>query len=225
MIKNFLLFCFLFSSTLVADGLGKEYYEIRDTSKKKKVFFDFINKMSIQENQKILNDREYIKKTYPKKTQRMLLIQKRYKLKANASLKEYLYHVDIIPNSMVMAQAALETAWGKSRFFKQAKNIFGQWTWKGKGLVPKHRKAGLTHKIKIFDTYEDSVRSYMVNINRGWAYKKVRDLRAKLRSQQKKISGYILANGLDKYSGKKGQYVTIIKKVINHNKLYKYDIY
>jgi Bax protein len=225
MIKHILFICYLFSTILIADGLPKEYYEIRDTSKKKKEFFKFINNLATIENNLIREDRQYIKNNYSKHTPKMLNLQKRYKLKANASLNDYLNRVDIVPVSMIMAQAALESAWGKSRFFKEAKNIFGQWTWKGKGLVPKHRKAGLTHKIKLFSTYQNSLRSYLLNINRGWAYKKLRTLRAKLRAENKIISGSILAAGLDKYSGKKEQYVDIIRSVIRHNNLSVYDTY
>jgi len=225
LIKQIIFVSFIFSNLLFADGLAKSYYEIRDVSKKKKEFFKFINNIAIIENQKILNDREYIKNNYSKHTQRILDLQVKYKLKPNAKLQDFLKAVDVIPISMIMAQAALETAWGKSRFFKQAKNIFGQWTWKGKGLVPKHRKAGLKHKIKIFSTYQDSLRAYLLNLNRGWAYKKLRKLRASQRQRNHTLSGYYLAAGLDKYSGKKEAYVHIIRNMIRHNNLSIYDKY
>ena len=44
--------------------------------------------------------------------------------------------VDIVPTSLVVAQAANESAWGNSRFAKQGNNYFGQWCYKaGCGIV------------------------------------------------------------------------------------------
>ena len=222
--KNIIVLIVL-SNILFATSLNQKYYNIKDTAKMKKVFFSFINKMAIVQNSYILEDREYIKKNYQKNTHKMQTLRKRYKINKNASLKEYLYTIDVVPNSMIMAQAAVESAWGKSRFFKEAKNIFGQWTWSGKGLIPKHRKKGSKHKIKIFSSYDESVRAYLININKGWAYKKLRDRRAKQRAKHQKLSGNYLAEGLHKYSGKKHKYVTIIKNVIRQNNLSIYDIY
>ena len=220
-----LLSILLFTNILLADGLSEEYYKITNTKKMKKEFFEFINKMAILENTKILDDRNYIKNNIDKNTTRMLNIQKRYGINKDAKLNEYLYTIDIIPNSLVISQAAMESGWGKSRFFKKAKNIFGQWTWTGKGLTPKGRDAGKKHKIAIFDSYQKSVRAYMINLNKGWAYKKLRELRIEQRSKNEKLSGNILADGLVKYSQKKELYVKSIKKFIRQNKLYIHDIY
>ena len=33
------------------------------------------------------------------------------------------------PNSIVLAQAAVESGWGKSRFFKEGNNVFGVWSY------------------------------------------------------------------------------------------------
>jgi len=225
LIKKILLLTFVYVNIILADGLDSSYYNIKDTSKKKETFFKFINNIAIIANNNILDDREYIKNNFNLNTNRMINIRQRYRIQNNASLKDYLYKVDIIPISMIMAQAALETAWGKSRFFKQAKNIFGQWTWKGKGLVPKFRKKGSTHKVKIFSSYQNSLRAYLLNLNRGWAYKKLRKLRSIQRSKNQKLTGTYLAKGLDKYSAKKEAYVGIVKSIINHNNLSIYDIY
>ena len=225
MIKSIIISVFLFSNILFADGLNKKYYDIKHIPKMKQVFFSFINKMAKIENSYILEDRKYIKNYYNKNTAKMKAIRKRYGIKANSRLKDYLYIVDVIPNSMVLAQAAVESAWGKSRFFKDAKNVFGQWTWSGHGLIPKSRKKGSKHKIKIFQSYQKSLRTYLININKSWAYKKVRDLRAAQRAKNQRLSGSYLSAGLEKYSQKKQEYVTIIKKVIRHNNLSAYDIY
>jgi len=225
MIKKLLLSLLLITSTLSADGLSKEYYEIKDVKQMKKEFFSFIKEMAIIENKSILSDRKYIKENFDKNTTRMSQIQKRYGIKSKSKLDTYLYTIDIIPTSMVMTQAALESGWGKSRFFIKAKNIFGQWTWTGKGLAPLGRDTGKKHKIAIFPSYQKSVRTYMINLNKGWAYKVLRDLRADQRAQNKKISGSFIADGLVNYSQKKEAYVKSVRNFIRQNKLYVYDVY
>ena len=43
-------------------------------------------------------------------------------------VEELLQLVDIIPNSIVLAQAANESGWGSSRFAKEHNALFGQYT-------------------------------------------------------------------------------------------------
>ena len=61
-------------------------------------------------------------------------ISKKYKLKTSDKHKydvinELLDLVDIIPNSIVLAQAANESGWGTSRFAKEFNALFGEYTY------------------------------------------------------------------------------------------------
>jgi len=47
-----------------------------------------------------------------------------------ANIEALLLHLDQIPASMVIAQAAMESAWGTSRFVTGGYNFFGQWCYK-----------------------------------------------------------------------------------------------
>ncbi|MDN2916957.1 glucosaminidase domain-containing protein, partial [Campylobacter jejuni] len=78
-----------------------------------------------------------------------------------------------------IAQALVESATGTSRFAREAHNLFGEWTWGEKGLIPDLSHPDKKHKIKIFDSLQDSVDSYVLNLNRHFAYEKFRDARAK----------------------------------------------
>jgi Bax protein len=215
----------------IAAGLPQPYYKIKDTQQMKKYFFTYIDHLAKMENKKILEERALIKKFFKSpnnltkyEKQNLLLIQKRYKLNPKDALETYLYYVDIIPPSLVLAQAAVESGWGKSRFVKQANNIFGQWTWSGKGLVPNSRDSGKKHKIKIFDSLQSSVRGYMINLNVGWGYKNFRDLRNHLRISKAPISGIVLSKTLINYSQKKEKYTKLLAKIIKQNNLAKYDL-
>ncbi len=222
----------LFLSTLNSSGMPSTYYKIKDVKAAKEYFFTFISKIAYTQNRYILDDREFVKSFYHLKNitpkvnkdfKRFIKIQKKYKLKSEDTLDKYLLHIDIIPVSLVIAQAAIESGWGKSRFMREANNVFGQWTWTEKGLVPKQRDEGKTHKIKIFPSIDAAVYGYMMNLNVGWAYKQLREVRAKIRKYGAPLSGKSLAKTLIHYSEKKGEYTRMLATMIIKNKLNRFD--
>ncbi len=130
---------------------------------------------------------------------------------------ELLARVNVLPASLILAQAALESSWGSSRFSIQANNLFGMWTWGKKGLVPAQREAGKSHKIAIYDSILDSVRSYLLTINRLGAYSELRDIRSST------MDSGAIAEGLINYSERKEYYVSSLKKLMKHNNLVIFD--
>jgi len=221
---KYILTLIFVSISLFSQSLPSNYYEIKNTKQMKKAFFTFMEELAQIENNNILQTRDFVKKNFNDK-KAIAKITKRYGLKENASLEEYLYIIDIIPVSLVLSQAAIESGWGKSRFFKKANNIFGQWTWSGKGLTPASRDAGKKHKIKIFSSYLASVRGYMINLNKGWAYEDFRIIRKDIRAKNENLSGILLASGLIRYSQKREEYIRILKSFIKGNKLDVLDTY
>ncbi len=222
----------LFFSTLNGMGLPNTYYKIKDATAMKKYFFTYMSKIAFTQNRYIFEDRNFIIRFYHKRNnlnkisdnyKRFIAIQKQYNLKFNDTLKIYLQHIDIIPVSLVIAQAAVESAWGKSRFVKEANNLFGQWTWTGKGLVPKSRDEGKKHKIKIFPSIDSAVRGYMLNLNIGWAYKDLRKTRAGIRKNGMPLTGIAISKTLINYSQKKEEYIKILDIIIIQNRLKRFD--
>ena len=63
----------------------------------------------------------------------------------------------------------------------------------------------------------------MFNINITSAYQKLRNLRAKLRTDNKPITGLELAGTLDKYSERGQAYIDSIRSMIRYNKLQDVD--
>jgi Bax protein len=123
-----------------------------------------------------------------------------------------------------LAQAANNSAWGTSRFAKQANNYFGQWCFtKGCGIVPARRDAGSKHEVRKFDTTQGSVSSYVRNINTGSAYSSLRTVRANARRNKSMLTGHDLAVGLVGYSARDDAYVKEIRSMIRTNKLNNYD--
>lgn len=222
--------CFL--NILNGMGLPATYYKIKDLKGSKEYFFTYMSKLATTQNKYILKDREFIKYFYYKKNitarvnkeyKRFVQITKRYKLKTDDSLVKYLLYIDSIPISLVLAQAAVESGWGKSRFVREANNIFGQWTWSGKGLTPKNRDAGAKHQIRIFDSMDEAVRGYMINLNLSWGYKKFRILRANMRKENKKLTGLELSKTLLNYSQKREVYTKLLATIIVRNNLKRFD--
>ena len=63
---------------------------------------------------------------------------------------ELLLRANILPIPLAIAQAAIETGWGTSRFALEGNSLFGQWTWKKSGLTPSRREVGKEHSVKAF---------------------------------------------------------------------------
>lgn len=128
--------------------------------------------------------------------------------------------VDLVPPSLALAQGALESGWGRSRFARQGNALFGQWTWtKGEGIVPKDREEGKTHAVKSYRSLLASVRGYMTNLNTAGPYTRLRKAREKATAAGKPVTGRELAAYLDKYSEEGEVYVKKVRSMISVNKL------
>jgi Bax protein len=139
-------------------------------------------------------------------------------------IDQLLLRVAPLPPSLVLAQAAIESAWGTSRFARQGNNLFGQWCYqKGCGLVPLRRSADSKHEVAKFDSVAAAVEAYLHNLNTHRAYKDLRVLRAELSSAESSASGHQLAQTLLYYSELRQVYVDEVQAVIRINKLHGYD--
>ena len=132
--------------------------------------------------------------------------------------------VDMLPPSLVLAQAINESGWGSSRFAKQGNNYFGQWCYKqGCGIVPAQRSAGATHEVKVFHSPSQSVQQYFRNLNTNKAYLPLRDERMQARQNGAALNGVQLAKGLVNYSQRRQAYITSIQTLITRFKLHQFD--
>lgn len=128
--------------------------------------------------------------------------------------------LDVVPPSLALAQAAIESGWGTSRFAVEGNNLFGHWCFvEGCGLVPDRRPAGARHEVAVFDSTTTAVRRYLHNLNTHRAYRPLRDLRAQARAEGRPLSGLELAGGLERYSERGEPYVRDVRIVIRANTL------
>ncbi|SFV64075.1 BAX protein [hydrothermal vent metagenome] len=193
------------------------FEKIQTVKERKEVFFKYLLPIIKKENKRIMQLRKKIQTTNNK--QWLKKITKKYYAKNKEDL---LSRVNYIPVSLVLAQAANESNWGRSRFAKYYNNFFGLWCFeKGCGVVPKNRNNNKKHEVAIFSSLQEAVSSYMLTLNRHNSYQKLRDIR--LTFNNKTLNGSKLAEGLEKYSGIGHNYIKSLKDIIRVNKLSRFD--
>ena len=131
-----------------------------------------------------------------------------------------LVRVDEIPVSLALAQAAVESGWGSSRFARHGNALFGQRAWtESAGITPRERAGGETHVVRKYDTLLGSVASYVHNLNSHPSYRDFRLRRASLRMEGRELDGRLLAGGLRSYAEIGQAYVDTLRLVIDKNRL------
>jgi len=140
------------------------------------------------------------------------------------SLRELLRRIDIIPPSLVLAQGAIESGWGTSRFARLGNNLFGQRVWrKDLGGLQAEGATEARFRLAVYESISASVRSYMRNLNSHPAYAELRQLRAQARVRGEGVTGDSLAAGLVRYSTRGDEYVRDVRRLIRGNKLGRLD--
>ncbi|RJX29845.1 MAG: glucosaminidase [Desulfurivibrio sp.] len=133
------------------------------------------------------------------------------------SIEKLQLRVDVVPVSLILAQGALESSWGGSRFAAEGNNLFGIYTWGDRGMIPANRAEGDLHKVASYDSLLDSVRAYLLMINRLPAYTSLRELRSRTESSM------AIAEGLFSYSERRNSYIEDVKQIIDVNELQRFD--
>ena len=196
---------------------------IESTIVRKEVFFNYLLPAIHKKNAEILELRSAISNDALSDKQLNDLANK-YRIKTSISKEELLKVIDILPPSLVLAQAANESNWGRSRFAKEYNNYFGIWCFsKGCGVVPKERNETATHEVARFNSLEDCIDYYVLNINRSYAYEDLRQIRKNQRKNLEVITGIVLAEGLGNYAFPGDEYIDSIKSLINFNQLERHD--
>jgi uncharacterized FlgJ-related protein len=200
-------------------------------SDKKNIFFRLVGSGILQANEKILSEREHLLNAINKKdiqeNEWLATLAVKYRVIKQESdkldhqaLTKLRKRVDIVPPSLALAQAAEESGWGTSRFAIKGNSLFGQWDFSGKGIKPKEQRAELgNYGIAAFESPQDSIEAYMLNLNTHRAYERMRQKRAVFRQQNKEPTGWDLAKTLDKYSERGNDYVKSLHAIMSYNKL------
>ena len=218
--------------------LPNELHLIKDVKIKKEQFIISILPAVVQENTKIRANRKrlleikgllVVYKTLNRNDQQFLEhLASQYNINTLNKhkidiIEALLESVDVIPNSIVLAQAANESGWGTSRFATEFNALFGEYTFDIKnGVEPIYRNNGEKHLIKFFSSINQSVGSYFKNLNTHSAYKDFREKRKQLRKNNSELDPIILVQYL-KFYAKDKNYVKTIESIIKINKLIQFD--
>jgi len=135
-----------------------------------------------------------------------------------------LRRVDTVSPTLALAQSIEESGWGRSRFARLGNALFGQRVWsQGAGFVPEERGEGEKFEVRAFDSLLDSVRSYVVNLNRHYAYEDYRGERARMRARETTLDARRLAATLISYSERREAYVEALTGLIASNRLDQFE--
>ena len=203
--------------------LPKDLSLIEDTKERKELFIKIVLPLILHENNKIEKDRKELfrvlaKKSNTKEEKNWLKWKfKEYKIK-NFDISELKIRMDIVPVSLAIAQAAVESGWGTSRFALEGNALYGQWTWSDNGLKPLENVDG-DHKVMQFKILTASIKAYKKNLNTHSGYMEFREARANLRSRNEKVTGLKLTQYLNNYAATGKQYTKKLELTIKKNSL------
>jgi Bax protein len=214
--------------------IAPDFASYTDVKQKKSAFFAFMLPTIRNANAGVMAERQFLLELELKQNkdeafteqenETLRQLAETYRLN-EPDLAELLTRVDTVPASLVLAQAANESAWGTSRFAKSGNNYFGIWCFTaGCGKVPSARDAGKTHEVTRFHTVQDGTNYYLLTINSHPAYEALRQRRAAQRQDNLALNGEELANGLLRYSERGEAYVHEIQAMIRVNKLQQFTL-
>lgn len=212
---------------------------IEDVNARKETFFEFLLPFIEASNESVLRDRARLEGISARvedggsisaRDRRWLeTVAEAYALEIDGRpdgqiLRHLLMRVDIVPADLALAQAALESGWGTSRFAREGNNLFGMWCYQpGCGIVPRNRPAGATHEVARYASPRGSFEAYIRNLNTNRAYLAMRQIRRQLRENDREITGHALAEGLVLYSQEREDYVRKVRAMIRANQLERFN--
>ena len=194
------------------------------SEKRKDVFVKLLLPSIEVVQQEVLNNREIVKKLKVKKG-----LTEKEKIYAEKLFKKYKTEYGnwneleskmiVYPASLILTQGAIESAWGTSRFFREANNAFGVWSTNPNEprIAAKGSRGDFTPHLKKYDTLKDTVEDITLIISRSSAYTGARKMIWEGKSP------YEIAGGLTKYSEEGKEYVKKVRSTLKYNNFHEYD--
>jgi Bax protein len=123
------------------------------------------------------------------------------------------------PVSIVLAQAAMESGWATSRFFVEANNVFGVWSFDPDEprIAAGEKRGDKTVYVKQYRSLEASIRDYYRTLARGEKFAEFRALRLTTDDP------FQLLGKLDSYSEKGAAYGEELAGIIRRNEFQQHD--
>ena len=122
-----------------------------------------------------------------------------------------------INTELIVAQAIVESDYGKSRFAREGHNLFGIRVWSKEGMLPYKQPEHIDWRVRVFKSKCDSVKYYIEILNTKKVYAEFRRVR-ELTLNRNPIA---MAKTLDNFSTNKEyekQVIEVINKLRNGTK-------
>jgi len=221
----------------VLSNLPFDFDKLQDVGVKKKLFYLITLPIISETNDLILNDRKMIINIEKKflrsalnknETNEIIRLSKKYKLDYSSIdlklFKNLKQRINVIPTSLALAQAIVESGWGQSRFALEGNALYGQWTTnEQKGIIPEDRDDDKTHAVLKFENLKQSAQAYMHNINTHRAYYSFRVVRSIAERVQYTDPISAKVKFLAAYAEIGQEYVDKLELIIESNKLRDFD--
>ena len=137
------------------------------------------------------------------------------------NMQGLLQRMETHPNSIVLAQAAVESGWGQSRFFQEGNNLFGIWSYRAdepRMQASLHRGETPVH-LRAYPDISESITDYFQTLARSRHYRHFRQAR----SESNEVT--FLLPHLKYYSERRMDYIRQLNAIIVQNDLTRYDSY
>ncbi len=197
-------------------SLPKDFSKL-PSAERKKLFIKVLIPIAVTVNMRFMQEHQMFEKIADKienhetlsSTDKKILEYGYRKYRCH-TIRDLLIKSGGVPVSLLIAQAGIESGWGKSRFAIYYNNIYG--------IHKKHPRPG--DIVVHFKSLYDSTVEYILNLDRSPAYKRFRLARYRMGDY---YNPYKLAEYLSLYSTKRFKYIKLIKNVIAANNLTSYD--
>ena len=221
----------------ILSSLPSDFDQLQDVKLKKKLFYLITLPIIHESNRLILEDREMVINIEKKflradlnenEVNETVRIAVKYKLDYSTIdlklFRDLKQRINIIPVSLALAQAIVESGWGQSRFALEGNALYGQWTTnEQKGIIPEDRDEDKTHAVRKFKNLQQSVQAYMHNINTHRAYYSFRVVRRIAERVQYTDPISAKVKFLAAYAEIGQEYVDKLELIIESNKLREFD--
>ncbi len=137
------------------------------------------------------------------------------------STGELLKRMHTFPVSIILAQAANESGWGSSRFFIQADNPFGIWSFDAgeSRIAASKSRNGKVIYLRKFNNLAEAIDAYYVMLSTRKIFSSFQE------AIQKTSNPFVLVRALSSYSERGNNYVNDLIQLMKNNKLHRYDTY
>ena len=216
---------------LQIDRVPGDLGAVKDGNERKAMFIKALLPIVLEVNERIHADRQEMLRLRDKQRLRHALsaaesgwlveLAERYGAEP-ANFVELVARIDVVPPSMAIAQAGVESGWGTSYAARVGNSLFGQIQAGGRHSVAVPWRAGPAMP-QPFQTVADSVEAYFLNLNTHPAYDAFRAERGQARAAGKHPDGYQLIGNLRRYSELGQQYIDYVRGIIRENKLTDFD--